>query len=315
MKKWLCLMAVLCLLPLFPARAAQYAAMVNAQVKMRSEKGDGVVVGTVPKFSDVNVQEYGEDYCRISYNKQSGYVATEYLFSFRSLDPMNYKVPGHVPAVGFVTLDKDTWLEGGDFLGTMMPEGTVVCVTAANESDYTVPVWRDYTDLDAACGAYTPFVYWEDAQSGDVIGGFTTFYGEQQGKGLAAERESNILRGCELLDGYVLTTDYRFSFNRLCAPYATYNGYKYAPNIGGDGFGYGGGVCQLTTTLFNAVLPLPLRLRDWCVHQYEGVVYVPQFMDAAVGREDFSFLNQLPYEIRFSATARDGVITVLIYRV
>lgn len=314
MRRFMALWLLCCILFSVPARAAQYGAMVDRAVNLRSDTENGVVVGQVPRFGEVNVQEYGEEWSRITYNKKSGYVKTEYLFAFRSYDPANYAVPGHVPAVGCVMLESDTFIAGGDFLGTDAKAGSVICVTAQDEHRFTVPVWRGEMQLDAASGAYTPFVPWKDAQSGDLIGGYTTFYGEQQGKGLAAERESNILRGCELLSGHVVKDDYRFSFNRLCAPYASYNGYRYAPNIGGDGFGYGGGVCQVTTTLYNAVLPLPCRLRDWCIHQYQGVAYVPQFLDAAVGAHDFSFLNQMPYAIRIEAAARDGVLTVLVYR-
>ena len=297
------------------AQAAQYGAMVKNGVKTYSEKGEeGVVMTWVPRFGEVTVLEYAEDYCRILYNKSAGYVATEDLFCFRSHDPLLYGTPGHVPAVGYVVLTEDVHVDGGDFAGTQAPAGTAVCITALNETEYIVPVWRSEKAMPASCGEYTAFVPWQDAEPGDVIGGFTTFYGDQQGGELAAERENNILRGCELLNGYVLKKDHLFSFNRICAPYSYYNGYKYAPNIGGKGFGYGGGVCQVTTTLYNAILPLPMRLRDWCIHQYDGVVYVPQFFDAAVGDHDFSYVSKLPYDVRFTACAQNGVLTVLLSR-
>lgn len=315
MRKAFWLLLACCLMMTCAAQAAQYGAMVDRAVNIRSEAGeDSVIITQVPKYGEINIQEYGEEWSRITYNKKAGYVPTEYLFALRSYDPAAYPVPGHAQSTGYVVLNEDTWIAGGDFEGTTAPQGAMVCVTGADENGYALPVWRGEMTLPKACGEYVPYVPWKDAVSGDVIGGYTTFYGEQQGKGLAAERESNILRGCELLNGHVVKDDYRFSFNRVCAPYAARNGYKYAPNIGGDGFGYGGGVCQLTTTLYNAVLPLPCRLRDWCIHQYTGVVYVPQFFDAAVGKNDFSFLNQMPYSIRIEASARQGVLTVLIYR-
>ncbi|MBR6526185.1 MAG: VanW family protein [Clostridia bacterium] len=297
------------------AQAAQYGAMVKKSLNIYSEKGgEGVVMTRVPRFGEVTVLEYGEDYCRIFYNKEAGYVATEDLFCLRSYDPQQYKVPGHVPAIGYVLLNDEMHISGGDFEGTQALQGTVVCVNQAGDTEYNAAVWRGETSLPAIAGEYTAFVAWEEAQSGDVIGGFTTFYGDQQGGELALERENNILRGCELLNGTIVPADKLFSFNKICAPYSSYNGYQYAPNVGGNGFGYGGGVCQLTTTLYNAVLPLPLRLRDWCIHQYDGVVYVPQFFDAAVGDHDFSFVSKLPYAVKISASAQNGVLTVLISR-
>ena len=86
-----------------------------------------------------------------------------------------------------------------------------------------------------------------------------------------------------------------FSFNALCAPYRHSNGYELAPNVSTDGFGYGGGVCQVTTTLYNAALTLPLQIEEWALHSKQGAVYVPQFFDAAVGNySDFTFVNLLP---------------------
>lgn len=66
-------------------------------------------------------------------------------------------------------------------------------------------------------------------------------------------------------------------------------------------FGYGGGVCQVTTTLYNAALTLPLQIEEWALHSKQGAVYVPQFFDAAVGSySDFTFVNLLPCGGRFA---------------
>lgn len=50
-------------------------------------------------------------------------------------------------------------------------------------------------------GTYHPFADWETAEPGDIIGGFTTFYGDQQGQGKAAAREHNISEGVKRIDG------------------------------------------------------------------------------------------------------------------
>ena len=71
----------------------------------------------------------------------------------------------------------------------------------------------------------------------------------------------------------------------------------------------------MTTTLYNALLSLPLQIEAWAVHRYTGVSYVPQFFDAAVGSyTDFVFQNTLPYSIRILAVPQEGVLTVLICR-
>lgn len=160
-----------------------------------------------------------------------------------------------------------------------------------------------------------PFADWETAEPGDIIGGFTTLYGKQQGHGKAAAREHNISEGVKRIDGVAVEREETFSFNALCAPYRHSNGYELAPNVSTDGFGYGGGVCQVTTTLYNAALTLPLQIEEWALHSKQGAVYVPQFFDAAVGNySDFTFVNLLPYGVQIHASAQNGVLTVLFCR-
>ena len=168
---------------------------------------------------------------------------------------------------------------------------------------------------DGRIGTYHPFADWETAEPGDIIGGFTTFYGNQQGRGKAAAREHNISEGVKRIDGVAVEREETFSFNALCAPYRHSNGYELAPNVSTDGFGYGGGVCQVTTTLYNAALTLPLQIEEWALHSKQGAVYVPQFFDAAVGNySDFTFVNLLPYGVQIHASAQNGVLTVLFCR-
>ena len=150
---------------------------------------------------------------------------------------------------------------------------------------------------------------------GEIIGGFTTYYGPQQGKGRAEAREHNILLGCERIDGVEIPSNASFSFNDHCAPYRKSSDSRLAPNISADGIAYGGGIFHVTTTLYRAARTLPPQIEEWSIHRYNGVSYVPQFYDAAVGTySDLVFRNTLPYAIRIAATARHGAITVFIIR-
>lgn len=186
---------------------------------------------------------------------------------------------------------------------------------AQADGAYLLPVWRGEMQLTDEIGTYHSFANWETAEPGDIIGGFTTFYGDQQGQGRAAAREHNISEGVKRIDGVAVEREETFSFNALCAPYRHSNGYELAPNVSTDGFGYGGGVCQVTTTLYNAALTLPLQIEEWALHSKQGAVYVPQFFDAAVGNySDFTFVNLLPYGVQIHASAQNGVLTVLFCR-
>lgn len=295
--------------------AVVYEARSGQEFRLSTATENGRSVVRVPDGQTVDILEYGDDWCLARYDGQQGYLKTRWVYHFRSLDPMHYGVPGKKPVPGYIRLLQDTFISGGKFQGISAGQGRILCVTAAGEEGYQVPVWRGETMLPAACGVYSPFIAWDKAQPGDIIGGFTTFYGDQQGKYYPREREHNIILGCQRIHGQVIGAGETFSFNALCAPYSQNNGYQYAPNISKKGYGYGGGVCQVTTTLYNAVLTLPLQVEAWELHQYIGVAYVPQFFDAAVGsHSDFSFTNLLPYPIQLQALPQDGALTVLLLR-
>lgn len=234
----------------------------------------------------------------------------------QSLDALRYPLQNLPHRMsGYVEFSQDTLISGGKFKGCTASAGQIACVEAQADGAYLLPVWRGEMQLTDDIGAYHPFADWETAEPGDIIGGFTTFYGDQQGQGRAAAREHNISEGVKRIDGVAVGREETFSFNALCAPYRHSNGYELAPNVSTDGFGYGGGVCQVTTTLYNAALTLPLQIEEWALHSKQGAVYVPQFFDAAVGSySDFTFVNLLPYGVQIHASAQSGVLTVLFCR-
>ena len=296
------------------APGAMYDARAWRDFHIRREPGSGYQVIQVKTDAKVTVLEYGDERCRVRYKGYEGYCKTEWLWGFHSLDAQKYPVPGHVPAIGAVLLREETWIEGGEFSGVCVAPGSMVCVSAV-ELDYVTPVWRGTGYFSVLDGDFCPFAPWQDAQPGDMIAGFTTYYNEASGGDLAGNRADNIRLGCARVQGTVIAPGEQYSFNVHCAPYTQENGYLMAPNISQDGKGFGGGVCQVSTTLYNAVLGLPLQVDKWSAHRRTGVYYIPISLDSAVGTyTDLCFTNTLPYPILLWAEAQDGAVTVLIYR-
>lgn len=315
MKKfWLMLM---CLWMLCPCVHGEEEKMY--EVKTRKEfylldAVQGQMVENILNGKKMYVLEYGEEWCKAAYGNQVGYCKTEYLYHFRSLNAMKYPLPGHQPMQGYISFEDEVFVCEGYFQGMTALPGQLACVRMDGENGSILPVWRSEMLITQEQASYHPFADWREAKPGEIIGGFTTFFGRQQGKGRIEERKFNIELGCERIHEAVVKSGEMFSFDALCAPYSQGNGYQYAPNISAKGYGYGGGVCQLTTTLYNAVLTLPLQVHEWEMHRYLGVDYVPQFYDAAVGVYDFTFENTLPYDIEILALPQEGMLTVLIQR-
>lgn len=336
MKRWIALLLLAALLPVCvpggaaaeePSRAreenesgapafqeALYEAYIQKETPLRKSPGGGQI-GKLKEYTLVDVLELGEKWSRVDSGRRSGWVATKSLVRFRSLDPMKYKVPGATVNAGVVTLEKPVRVKGGDFGGLQAQPETILCVTEADEKEYRLAVYRGGAAIPRDSGAYQPFVPWAEAQPGDLIGGFTTYYNSKTGAPKAKERQDNIALACSRISGVEIKAGGRFSFNAFCAPYTKENQYLLAPNVSAKGLGYGGGVCQLSTTLYNALLGLPLQVESFTVHSKAGVPYVPKWFDAAVGSlSDLTFSDTLPYPIRLWAAPQGGALTVLIYR-
>ncbi len=293
-----------------------YEAFSNVAFHIRKTPEDSSRrIKEVGSHESLLVYEYGEQWCKVQYDNALGYCKTKWLYRYRSLQPEKAFVPGYPAQEGFARVAAPVHAAVSGYGGNNLLPGNLLSVHQWNNQEATIHMMRATASIAADGLAFTPYVFWENAQTGEAIGGFTTYYNEKTGGKLGKNRQWNIELACRRVHDTVIPAGETFSFNALCAPYKKTNEYKMAPNISSDGQGYGGGVCQLTTTIYNAVLGLPLKIEEWSIHKDSGVPYIPKGFDAAVGSySDFVFKNTLPYAIQLAAMPQDGVLTVLIYR-
>ena len=132
-------------------------------------------------------------------------------------------------------------------------------------------------------------------------------------------RITNIRVGCERLTR-VMQPGEQFDFNADVGPYKAANGYFEAPVLlnGESVPGYGGGTCQVSSTLYNALIQLPgLTIDERRAHGPSGAKYLPHGVDAAVGSDNLNlvFTNSYDFPIRVEGhTSDDGALLMLVYR-
>ena len=122
--------------------------------------------------------------------------------------------------------------------------------------------------------------------------------------GSTNNRISNLRKACGLLNGIEIMPGETFSYNLALGERTAEGGWLPAPAYA-DGEvkqEYGGGICQVSSTLFNAVLYSNLKIVERECHQFQ-VGYLPAGMDATVswGWPDFKFCNNKEYPIRINA--------------
>jgi vancomycin resistance protein YoaR len=127
----------------------------------------------------------------------------------------------------------------------------------------------------------------------------------------------NITRASISIDGTVIPPGKTFSFNGTAGPISEAGGYKKARIFinGKDAQGFGGGVCQVSSTLYGAALDAGLTVIERHPHSKE-VGYVPKNREAAVsyGGVDLKLRNDFNYPVKIDSYIYDEQIFVAIVK-
>ena len=180
---------------------------------------------------------------------------------------------------------------GNGFEITDEVEGTIIDTNTSIEklTEYLNTEW-DYKDLEFEViqTVEEPEIRREDLESiQDELGSFYTAAG-------SGTRVTNIARATELINGTVLMPGETYSVEQATVPYTEENGY-----VSGSAYengqvvqNIGGGLCQVSTTLYNAVLYAELEIVTRSAHSMI-VTYVEPSRDAAIaeGLKDLQFKN------------------------
>ncbi len=130
------------------------------------------------------------------------------------------------------------------------------------------------------------------------------------------ERLNNIKVGTEKLNGATIKAGEEFSFNSQIGPRNEETGFKKAIIFDGHGNktdGYGGGVCQISSTLYNAALNAGLEITERHQHSRD-VTYVEDGKDASVSYdvEDLKIKNNSNSNLKISASTDNDTLTITI---
>lgn len=144
----------------------------------------------------------------------------------------------------------------------------------------------------------------------DLLGTYTTSYVAKGGRG------QNVENGCRHINGSVVMPGETLSANKKMEPYTYQNGY----GLGGAYVNgkvvadIGGGICQVSSTLYNAILYSELDVVQRQNHSM-SVGYVPLARDAAIAGtwKDFVFKNNTEYPIYIEGITGSGRITFNVY--
>ena len=151
----------------------------------------------------------------------------------------------------------------------------------------------------------------ELAEITDLIGSYTTNFASS-----SAGRAKNVITGVSKVDGTILYPGEEFDLAKTVSPFTQENGYELAGAYqnGTVVESFGGGICQVATTLYNAVIRAELEITMRFNHSML-VHYVEPSMDAAIAGnyKDLKFKNNLDAPVYIEGYCSGGIIYFNVY--
>ena len=171
------------------------------------------------------------------------------------------------------------------------------------KEEYTIPLKTLYPSVTTSMIGTEAFP--------DQLASFSTNYNTRD-----TDRTTNLRLAANKVNGTVLMPGETFSYNKVVGQRTIAAGYKEAPiYVNGQVVdGLGGGICQISSTLYNAVIYANLDIVTRSNHQFVPS-YVTASRDATVvyGSTDFQFKNNRKYPIKIMCSVSGGVASVRIF--
>ena len=333
MKKLFCLLLLLTLLPVLPAGAETrplYTATskISAPIYAEMDKSSAQV-GRFNAGVSIDVYAIYPEWLEIGTGKGRGYIPRTYLFAGKAVDKENTPPWGvvfyqYVGLTGAAGADILTAPAAGSPSLIHLDPGTQVSVMELENGWAKLVYYRQYGYIDTNLLSELLPVCADPASatSRAPIATFTSYYVTDSDDEGVSGKEINIGVNCADMNGLVLEAGEYMDYDVRFGPYGPLKNYVKGPVLldSGWGLGPGGGVCQVSSTLYNVLLQLPgINIIHAQPHGASGVAYLPVDMDAAVGNAshsvDMMFRNDYDFSIRVEALAQHGALFIAIYRV
>ena len=261
-----------------------------------------------------------------------GYVKREYIHKtdIQAVDPVNetpFNVQKHTYIAKTATTchvrksmvpSKGKKDDGNNWV--ILKPGTELSIWKFYKGWAMVNYMREYGYIDPneLCDLIPVAPTDEELYPDSPIAAYTSYYKMTQTE-TNQNRIHNIKTGCGYISR-VLQPGEQFNANKIMGPYRPRKGYKQAGVLteGRTKLGYGGGTCQVSSTLYNVLIQLPhIEINHRRPHGGNGASYLPIHCDAAVGNPELNliFTNRYDFPIRIQGTSNDdGALLMRIYR-
>lgn len=239
--------------------------------------------------------------CQIAYNEEEGVKIIDSKTKSLYVDPVDAKAVYDPNAVeGFKFVEEQPGLQADIQDINMQIAQSVIEGSIIEINTKMLKVTPEYT-IEKAKTENT------------LISQFSTSFAKSPHNN--ENRVYNIKKGAGLIDGVRLNPGEEFDANDVLGPRNEKNGWREAPGIRNGKYEqeYGGGICQVSSTLYNAVLMADLKITDRQHHSWP-MGYVPIGRDATISTDgpNLKFINNGDTPITISARTDDENLSITI---
>lgn len=259
--------------------------------------------------TEVEIVDIYDDWYFVIVNNTFGYISKSYI------DTIPYTCVALTTATVNFRKGPDTSYKAY----TTIPKGTIIKVIDNSQTWYIV----EYKGIVGY--VHSDYLITKDIPNEYVIGIYSTKFSTSSSQ---SGRVKNIEKSANLINSQVIKSGETFSLLNMIGPITQAGGYFEAPEYKRTPFGtetvtgYGGGVCQLATTLYQSICDAEKYGADIQItehhHHSKSVSYVEDGDDATISwnaNQDFKFKNNNSYTLKIYTYVDDGIITCLIYRI
>lgn len=297
-----------------------FSILTNTYATSYIVTGDNVNLRSTPQINSNNIittTNYG-DIVEILDSHNNWYlVSTNNTFGYIAADYIGINVTG----TAAITTNKLNFRSGPDITyksHCVIPQYSIIKVIDTSSNWYKV----HYNGIVGFVNS--DYIKLKEFNNEELLGSYTTYFSTASSQ---KGRVINIKRGASLLNEYLIEPNSTFSILKTIGPITKEGGYQKAPEYSQTAqgtitvTGYGGGVCQIATTLYQSVLEAKnstsrIEILERHIHS-KPVSYIEYGDDATISwnaGNDFTFKNNNDYSLKIRTYVYDGSITCMIYK-
>ena len=308
--------------------ASSVKVLYKGIITRRYAKSETTVYKSASKNSDkikflkpgasIDITAIDPHWVQIKIDGRLGYVLRNRIDVLRAVNTTTTPPYPVMEQFYYVLIDRDVEVKSAKKASsttlTTLTKGARISLTGM-EDGWAKLIWKrqwGYIDTRYLTEIYPIASNIESADSSEPIAVFTSYYNDNP------DRINNLRVACKYISKTIKPGG-SMNFNETVGPFNKQNGYKSAPVLkdGETTLSYGGGSCQVSSTLWDTLMQLPgITVLMRKPHGNNAAAYLPHGMDASSGATNLNFIfrNDYDFPIRIDASTHDFALFVAVYK-